>query len=217
MSVHGGWSLSNNATLNNSSNVKNGATIADPYANVALQSAPACTAQSGSGGNGATVNLSPGQFCSGWNFSNNVTVNLAPGTYYVDQQLSITNNAILNGTSGVTIVVNGNYAMSIGNNATVNVTAQSSGAYAGLAFFGSRTGTSSVTQTFSNNTTLNIVGAVYFPNQMVSFGNNGSTGNTGCTQVIGRIVNVQNNVNLDNHCSGTGVRPIGAQPSQLVE
>jgi len=217
VTVHGGWSLGANATLANSQKVSNAATTADPYANVAVQTMPGCTSQAGSGGRNATINLTPGHFCSGWNYSSNVTVNLAPGTYYVDQQLSLANNATLNGTGGVTIVVDGNYALNLSSNVQVNLTAESSGPYAGLAIFGSRTGTSSVNQSFANNVTLNIVGALYFPNQIISINNNGVVGRTGCTQVIGRILNLSNNVYLDNQCAGTGARPIGASPSQLVE
>ena len=78
-------------------------------------------------------------------------------------------------------------------------------------------GTTAVTQTFSNNTVLNIKGVVYFPSQIVEFDNNGSTTPGGCTQVIGRKINVQNNVNLDNDCAGTGVQPLGTGTSYLVE
>jgi hypothetical protein len=217
VSVHGDWSLSNNAALNGSPLVNHGPVIADPYAGVALQPIPSCTAQPDSGGNNATINLSPGHFCNGWNFSNNVTVNLSPGAYYIDDRLRLRNNAVLNATGGVTLIVNGDYAVDFSNNATVNITAPSSGAYAGLAVFGRRDATANVTQQFSNNTTLNITGVIYFPNQIVQFDNNGSTGSGGCTQVIGRIIRVGSNVELAKSCAGTGVKPIGSSPSRLAE
>jgi len=217
VSVRGNWSLGNNAELNGHPLISNGPTISDPYANVQLQSVPACTSQSGTAGNNATVSLNPGHFCSGWSFSNNVTLNLSPGTYYIDQQLTFGNNTTMNGTGGVTLVINGNYAISIGNNAEISLTAPTSGPYAGLAFFGLPTASPTVTQTFSNNTELNIKGAVYFPNQIIQFDNNGTTAPSGCTQVIARIVRFSNNVQLDNSCNGTGTKPIANPPSQLVE
>jgi hypothetical protein len=119
----------------------------------------------------------------------------------------------LNATGGVTIVVNGNYAIDVANNATINLTAPASGPYAGLAFFGPRNGTTSVTQLFSNNTVMNITGAVYFPSQTIRFENNGSTQTNSCTQVIGRLIRVRNNVRLDNDCTGTGVQSLGRTPS----
>lgn len=208
VSVHGQWSLSNNAALNGSPNIENGPTVADPYANVELQAPPSCTGQQSSGGNYQTLNLSPGHFCNGWNWMNNATLNLSPGTYYIDQQLTLGNGVVINGTDGVTLVINGNYAINLGNNAQINITAPSTGPYAGLAFFGDRTGTASVQQTFPNNAVMNIKGAVYFPNQIVEFDNNAETQPGGCTQIIGRIIHLSNNVNLEENCSGAGTTPI---------
>jgi hypothetical protein len=216
VSVRGGWSLGNNASLTNAQKYSDAATIANPYAGVSSGTAPSCTAQSGTGSN-ATIALTPGHFCNGWSFANNVTLNLAPGTYYIDQQLSLVNNAVLNGTGGVTLVINGNYAVNIGNNVTLNITAPTSGNFAGLAIYSSPTATPTVTQEFGNNSTLNIVGSLYFPNETVQFDNNSNISLTACTQVIGRMVTVENNADLGNQCNGTGVKPIGQHPSQLVE
>jgi hypothetical protein len=212
----GAFSLSNNAHLYGSPLIQHGTAIADPYANVQLQTPPACTAQSGSGSNNVTRNLTPGHFCSGWDFKNNVTLNLAAGTYYIDSKLSLKNNVVLNATTGVTIVVNGNYAIDINNNAIINLTAPDSGDYAGLAFFGLRNATSSVLQKFSNNAILNIEGAIYFPNQILEIDNNGTTHSNGCTHAIARTMQFMNNAMLSNNCEGTGVKALGPPP-QLVE
>lgn len=215
VTTRGAWSLANNAELNGSPLIQHGPLIADPYAGVQLQTAPACTSQSGSGSNQITRNLTPGHFCGGWDFKNNVVLNLAAGAYYIDSKLSIMNNVVVNGT-GVTLVINGNYAIDINNNATLNISAPTSGDYEGLAFFGLRNATSTVLQKFSNNTILNIQGAVYFPNQILEFDNNGATTPQGCTHVIGRKVQMMNNVELKNDCAGTGIKPL-SPPAQLVE
>lgn len=217
VSVRGNWWLGGGARLSGHPLISNGPTIVDPYAGIGLQTIPPCTTQRGSGGNTATFYLSPGHFCSGWNFSNNVTLNLAPGAYYIDQQLSLSNTVTVNGMGGVTLIVDGDYAINIGNNAVLSITAPVTGPYAGLAFFGLRTATPAVRQVFSNNVTMNIKGAVYFPNQIVEFDNNGSTTPGGCTQVIARIVNIRNTVELDNNCSGTGAPPVGNASPHLVE
>lgn len=217
VSVHGDWDLRNNAELNGTPKTNHAPVIDDPYADVALQTIPACTSQSGHAGNNATVNLDPGHFCSGWNFSNNVTVNLAPGVYYVDSKMDMGNNLTLNGTGGVTLVINGDYAVAFTNNARINLTAPATGPYAGIAIFGDRNGRSNVTHNFDNNTVLDIQGVIYFPNQTVEFHNNGETGIAQCTQIVARIIDIDNNVNLDNNCAGTGVKPIGGGLSQLTE
>ena len=217
VSVHGDWSLSNNAKLNGRPNINHAATIADPYAGVALEPAPACTAQSGQVPGATPVTLNPGHFCNGFDFGNNATVNLTSGIYYIDAQFKMMNDVTLNGTGGVTLIVTGDYALDIGNNARINLVASTNGPYAGIAIFGNRDGTESLTHTFSNNTQLDVQGVIYFPNQIVDFQNNGVTGSSHCTQVVARIVRIDNNVNLDNDCAGMGVKPIGGGLSQLVE
>jgi hypothetical protein len=217
VNVHGGISLSNNAQLNGTPINQHAALTANPYADRTVQTPPACTAQSGSGGNNATINLTAGHFCSGWNFSNNVTLNLAAGIYYIDQILNIGNNAIVNGTGGVTLVINGNYAINITNNTHLTLTAPTTGPYAGLAMFASPTATSSITQTFSNNAVIRIIGAIYMPNQIIDYQNNSGTNATRCTQIVGRMVYVSNNVTLNNNCTYTGTSPIGSSTSRLVQ
>jgi hypothetical protein len=217
VNTRGAFSLANNAELNGSPLTEHGPLIADPYADVQLQSAPSCTGQSGSGSNNVTRNLTPGRFCSGWDFKNNVTLNLASGSYYIDSTLSLKENVVINGhPDGVTLIINGNYAIDIENNATLNISAPASGSYAGLVFFGRRDGTSTVLQKFSNNTVLNITGAIYFPNQILEVDNNGTTAAQGCTHVIGRMVRMMNNATLKNDCEETGVKPI-SPPALLVE
>jgi len=210
---HGGIATAINAQLLGSPNQTNAAPVADPYASADAGAPPPCTTQNGTGINNGTRTLRPdvyvggvgyAHFCTGWNFQNNFEVNLEPGVYFIDTRLTVTNNAILRG-DGVTLVVNGNYAISLGNNAIIDLSAPTAGPTAGLVFFGSRTGTSTVQQTFSNNTIFDLTGAIYFPNQIINFNNNATTAATGgCTQVIGRMVRLSNNVNIRANCNGTG-------------
>jgi hypothetical protein len=214
---HGGIALSNNATLTGNPILSNAAPIPDPYATADAGAPPACTAQNGAGTNNGSRTLQPdvyvngtgfARFCGGLNFTNNFTVTFLPGVYFIDSRLIFGNNASINGT-GVTLIINGNYAINIGNNAHVDISAPTSGPTAGIVFFGSRTGTSTVTQRFSNNTVLNLTGALYFPNQILELDNNASTApNGGCTQVIGRRVVLMNNVDLGANCAGTGITPM---------
>lgn len=216
VNVVGGWFLGSHAVMNGSPVQENGPSMADPYADVTLGNVPACTGQSGSARNNAKVSLQPGHFCSGWSFGNNVELHLAPGTYYVDVQMDVANNAQIDGTGGVTLIVNGNYATNIGNNATLHLVAPTTGPFAGLALMGLGTSTS-ITQEFSNNVTLEITGSIYFPHQQVLLDNNGMVNAGGCTQLIAARIRISNNAQLNNDCGGTGVRPLGVTPSQLVE
>jgi Flp pilus assembly protein TadG len=217
----GGADIADNAEI--VGEIINAPAVEDPYADVQLGTPPPCdTEQTTSGDNNESVNLSPPvpggpvRFCDGLDFKNGATVNLERGTYYIDSKLKLKNNAVLNGTEGVTIVINGNYAIDISNNAVLNITSPSDGNFAGIAFFGRRDATSNVTQKFENNTVMDIDGVVYFPNQILEFDNNGTTQPEGCTLLIARKVKVMNNVELLNDCDETKVKPI-SPGAKLVE
>ena len=216
VATRGGWSLANGDPPIGTTWIQPSTAITDPYADVALQTAPACTGQSGSGNDHITLNLTPGRFCDGWDFADTVVLNLAAGSYYIDTKLSLLGGVVVNGTDGVTLIVNGDYAMDFGDNTVLNLTAPPSGDYAGLVFFGRRDATSTVVQKFSNAVTMNIQGAIYFPNQILEIDNDGSASPSGCTHVIARTIPILNNAKLSNNCLGTGVRPI-SPPARLAE
>ncbi len=162
------------------------------------------------------MNLTPGHYPFGWNYNNGQTVNLAPGVYYIDKQLTIGNNAHINGTGGVTLVINGNYTTQIGNNAYITITAPATGPTAGLAIASTRDNTK--TQSFSNNTWLTIKGALYFPNGTAYFSNNVTITSTDCTQLVAGKIDYQNNATLDDsNCRAYGSSGVGASVPKLLE
>jgi Flp pilus assembly protein TadG len=88
-------------------------------------------------------------------------------------------------------------------NAHIEMQAQTSGPYAGLAFFGARTNT--WYENFFNGTNDSLInGAIYFPSQKVTFNGN-FTGTGGCTQVIADQIRYTGNGTF-NTCSGYGMK-----------
>ena len=219
VSVVGRYSVANNAHLyyQTSPYPKSGASaVSDPYASLTLSASGATSRTQPTGC--TTCNLQPGRYSNGLNYTNGGTLNFAAGVYYIDSRLNLSNSVTVNATSGVTIVVNGNYAINIGNNVTLNLAAPTTGATAGVAFASIRTASSSVTQTFSNNAIINLTGAIYFPNQTLLLSNNATINTPVCGQLIARIVQLQNNANLKNVCGGTGaVQMTAGGAVQLVE
>ncbi len=215
-SVRGLVSRAANAVLSGSSNVENGPNIDDPYGTLPDTPALPCTGQSGVGAAGGTFNLTPGHFCVGWAFGANTTLNLAPGLYVIDKALSLGDNAKVTGTGGVTLLINGDYEMLTGSNAALSITAPKTGTYAGVAIMSRRTADASTDHKFGKTLSLNIQGALYFPHQIVELRTNLSA-SSGCTQVIARIVRVQNSVQLGSHCSGNGTRAITGAVASLVQ
>jgi hypothetical protein len=211
VNVVGQWSLSNGAQLNGFPVLQNAPPIPDTYANVTLPATlPPCdTTQNTAPRNNQPVSLTATggavHFCNGINLGNGNTVTLGPGTYYIDQGINFGANDVITGT-GVTIIQTDNTAMNMKPNNTMTLTAPTTGPYAGLAWMSLNTDTT-VTQSIKNNATLNITGAVYFPHNALDFANNVSQPG-GCTQYIGRTVFLKNNANIDDHCAGTGTRPL---------
>jgi len=180
--------------------------VTDPYVGVALPAKGSSKTVSG-------TTLSPGNYAAGWNFDNNTTITLQPGVYYVGTELKTKNNVTINGT-GVTIIIDGDYAMDFGNGATLNLSAPTDAttySTAGILFYSAASHTQK-TQSIGNNGTLNLTGALYFPSQTVYFGNNVTTTGSTCTQVIGKNIQIQNNANLtfNSSCTGKGTTDIGS-------
>jgi hypothetical protein len=122
--------------------------------------------------------------------------------------------------TGVTIVLTGsgsNYATAnINNGATVNLSAPSTGATAGLVFFADPNSPSTPGSTFGGGSQMTLTGALYFPSQTVNYQNGTNTTAT-CTQLIAWLIVFQGGASFNSNCANTGVGTIGASPSKLVE
>ena len=188
-------------------------------------------------------------FTGGLKVDGGSTVNLCPGTYYVDGgTLSLAGGAVLNApptanttpamsssicgtntTGGVTIILmnsttGGNPAnISFGANSVVNMTAPSSGTYAGVALFQERATCSGNSNACANSldggSTQNIQGAIYFPNNAVDFNGGASSGALAatCTQLFAYTINFSGNSNLSTTCAGVGTQTVYVTSSSLVE
>jgi hypothetical protein len=174
----------------------------DPYADVPSPASCSGNASITNGGN-----YSPGQFCNGIDIRNNAsnkTLNLSPGTYVIGNKFDLSNGVTINGTGGVTLVFRPGTTVSLGNNLVFNITAPTSGAYAGIAMMGRNMGTNILAW---NNGTFNIQGALYFPNQELSIKNNFNAAK--CTQLVALRVSINNNADMYDECPGSGIRDIG--------
>ena len=223
VSLSGNYTVSNGGSLQVSGATTTSApTMADPYANVTVPTPGSCAATN-SWGSGGTYTISPGTFCNGMTISNGAKVTMNAGVYIVDRgSFYLTGGATLTATAGVTIVLTSssgsNYATaSIDNGTTINITAPSSGATKGLAFFQDRRAAATGTDNFAGGTSMTVNGALYFPAQMVNF-SNGATAAT-CTQLIAYRVTYTGGAKLMDNCTGFGTTEIGSSTTAtaLVE
>lgn len=223
VSVSGNTSVNNGGVINAADGVKTyQPAVADPYAAVARPSFSGCNFNNKSYGHSAsTQTISPGVYCNGLAFTNDAVVVMNPGVYFIDRGTFQVGGSVRLTGSGVTIVLtkstSSNYAkVSIGNGAIVTLSAPTSGTTAGIVFFGDRNAPIGNTSDFGGGASLNITGSIYMPTQTVTF-SNGIANPSGCTQLIAGKIQFTGGAQFKNNCTNTGVSPIGAIATTLVE
>jgi hypothetical protein len=180
--------------------------IGDPYASLPLPSDTGpCLGSSGS-------TLTPGRYCNGVTLHSAVT--LAPGVYVFDGGTFKTNaNAVVTGT-GVTLVFLNNASISLNGNSVMQLSAPTSGTYAGMLMVGAATNADNGA-TINGASTSSMTGAIYFPSQDVSYIGDFS-GTNGCTQVVARTISWSGNASLAVNCSAYGMQSIAVGGVSLI-
>src|SRR6185295_10647857 len=137
--------------------------------------------------------LSAGVYCSGLTLSGTTTLN--PGVYVIKGgDLKINNNSSTTG-AGVMFYLVGSARVSINGNATVNFSAATTGAYAGVLFFGDRSSIGGTVNKFNGTADSKLTGGIYFASQDIQYSGNFS-GDGGCTQVVGSTIEWNGNATV---------------------
>lgn len=151
------------------------------------------------------------RFCSGLDLSGDVT--FEPGLYIIEGGDFTVNNGTVTSTDenilegeGVTFYLAHDARIRLASNSTLNFAAPTTGRYAGIAFFGSRSATG-VTHRMNGTSGSSLQGALYMPASEVEFSGNTKL-TTGCTQVIGYKVTFTGNSDLRSDCTNLGTRQI---------
>lgn len=227
--ITGGISTNGGATLNSGGNTHTGvAPINDPYADISVPSynsscSPALTNYSLGNNQSDTQGTAGGTtvFCGGLKLTGSANLTLASGgTYIIDGgALDLSGQSTLSGTN-VTIILTGsgsNYAtVKIAGGATVNLTAPTTGTYAGLAIFQDRNAPSGVTNSMEGGANQSITGAIYFPTESLKFAGN-SSGSATCTQLVVQQLTFTGSTSIGSNCSGVAVDHFGNATATLVE
>lgn len=207
----GGVSLANTPTMVCKAPITQALPAADPYAS--LPTPTASNPCKNVNGNKTSQTLQAGTYCSGMDLKGNVT--LSPGVYVVEGSLKVNANAVISGT-GVTIFMSGSNIVSMNGNATVTLSAPTSGAYSGVLFYGDRTG-SAAQSTFNGTASSLLTGAIYFPRQQVNYLGNFS-GINGCTQVVADTIQWSGSTIIKQDCTSLGMKNMpAAQAVRIVE
>jgi hypothetical protein len=143
-------------------------------------------------------------------------VSLSPGVYVIQGgDFKVNSNAQISG-DGVIIYLAGSSRVSMNGNASVRLSAPTSGTYSGVLFYGDRANLGG-SNTFNGTANSLLTGALYFPKQEVDYLGNFS-GNGGCTQVVANTIQWSGNTSISQDCTSHGMKDIpAAQSVQLVE
>ncbi|MCF8709774.1 TadE/TadG family type IV pilus assembly protein [Rhizorhapis sp. SPR117] len=170
----------------------------------------------------ATRTLDPGCY-RGMDLKGTVTLN--PGIYYIEgSSFGVGSQATVIG-DGVTIILTSSTAatnpgsiadVNINGGANIQLTAPTSGTYAGVVFYQDRRATDSGTNKINGNASSKIQGAIYMPKQAVEF--SGTSGmDTKCLQIVSRRVTFTGNNSITNQCpAGSGAESFTGTRVQLV-
>jgi len=186
--------------------IENASYIDDPYANLPEPSLgnPCEPVTVFDGSPSSVYDISPGEYCGGLTVKR--TVNMDPGVYVVSGgDLVIESTAVLNGT-GVTFFLTGGGTLNIAGTASVQLSAPTSGTYAGILFFVDPDDPNA-THIINGDSTSFFEGAIYAPSGHVEVAGSGSVGG-GCTQVVANTIEFTGDAGMGTDCTGTGVDPI---------
>ncbi|HXJ94664.1 MAG TPA: pilus assembly protein TadG-related protein [Terriglobia bacterium] len=226
ISVHGGAQINGGSV--NPSPQTNVATPSDPLSYIPKPTVGPCGSGSGTTWSGSktqvqlsntTATFNPGVYCGGIQFNGGVTASFAPGVYILTNSGSTSGYLQLNGTStltgsGVTFYMTGSGSFQFNGTSHFNLTAPTTGTYAGILFF-QNPNDSSTAQLNGDSSTV-FQGALYFPGALLQL--NGGTGNAAYTIIDASQVqlNGTNIVNAD-YSSLPGGSPVRSNTAVLDE
>lgn len=204
--------------------------LIDPYLNAAVPAYSGCNSNNYklTGGSSATVSAGTSGvyvFCNGVTLTGNSSLTLGAGTFIIDRgQLAIGGGSRLTATSGTTIILTTSNpsktcaTTKIDGGAVVTLTAPTSGSLSGIAVYQDRACSDhTLANSLTGGGTQNIVGAIYFPQQIVNYSGGSPTGGAQCTQLIAWQINFTGGSTFQNNCMGTGTRSVSLTGGRLVE
>lgn len=197
--------------------------VRDPYADVPEPALVGTCRSRNQGSPNTTTTLTPSdthpsgvnsmRFCSGLSVKGDII--FEPGLYIIESgDFSINSGDIESSgaaalaADGVTFFLTGTARLVLGGNAELTLAAPSTGPYAGLIFFASRSQTG-ITHRLAGTSGSTVHGAVYVPESAVELtGNSRASG--GCTQIIAQRITFTGNSTLRSNCttSNAGTREI---------
>ena len=180
-------------------------------------------------GNSQTITLNPGVYCNGIKISggsNTITFN--DGTYILagGNGLSVSGGSNTLIAAGATFYItdnhgDGNYPdVNFSGNNTLDLTAPTSGDYAGVLFYNDSSTASSTSgakfNVSGNNTFDNFDGTVYYPNHEISFSGNSTTASSCGPKLLSDTVSISGNITVFGGGTGCASSNVNIGTSEVI-
>ena len=184
--------------------------IADPLANLATPGVSGCDYTDVSYSSG-TPTLHPGVYCGGIDLSGSAQVDMEPGTYIItgdtSDTFSVSGQAAVTG-AGITTYFDGDTSLSLNGQGSLDLSAPTSGSYAGMLFHGDPNADEATQYMITGNGSAILDGIMYFPSGITKINGNGNTSsNTSISAIMARELRFGGNGTLNFHFAEDAVLP----------
>ena len=205
--------------------LSNKAPVVDPYAGLDvppdIDSAP-CESPTTTGNGNKEQTTFPDaaggvvKICDGQIDINN-TISLEPGTYVFDgTALDFKNDGFIQGDDVTMIFMNDAKIDNVNGGNGFDISAPSTGDYAGVAMYADRNTMSNQQWDFNGNSDMSVTGALYLPTLDVRYTGGAGTNATECTQLVANRINFIGNSGFKNNCAPIGAKDIWGPGSSSV-
>lgn len=193
--------------------------LKDPYASVSVPASSTWGTCSAWPSLSAHTTISAGCYTGNLTIGNGKTLTLNSGTYYIDRGSISSNQGTING-SGVTLVLTSSTgsnwsSISFSGNASVNLTAQTSGTFSGLVIYADPRIPTGTQMSFGGGSSQTYTGDLYLPTIAVNFGGNSSTET--CSRLIAYTISLTGTSTFESSCSGLGTASLTGTSAALEE
>lgn len=214
--VVGGTNVNESAvTFSDCNKVREGISpVIDPYENIPMPTAgtgwlSSCVgsflSSKGKGKKSGSAPLASGLYCGGLTFSGTQEIEDGATIVILGGRLKNQGQAKLVGKN-VTIILMGDAQVFLTSQATLDLSAKTSGDYAGLIFAGDKR-TQSTNHRFAGGSDSRLTGAVYLPTDEVEL-RGGANMEVGCLHFIAAEIDARGNSDMSNTCDGVGTKPL---------
>ena len=185
ISVVGGDLINGNPTVSPTPTT-DASSVPDPFSQLPAPASSSCNYSNYSVNGRATTTLYPGTYC-GLNINGGANVTLSPGIYVMNGNTVINGGSTLSGSGVMLYIASGQWIMNGGSH--VDLVAQTTGTYAGILFFQSRTDNSQFI--VNGDATSAWQGALYVPDGQLLL--NGGSNVAAYTFVVADTILVNGN------------------------